>query len=154
MIGRRTGRRAVRGRRPGLRLLLLLVVVLTACGQSEELAVSEAWARPTPPTADTAAFYVTIENNADADEVLTGASSDRCSMAAVHQSTMDDGTMSMSPAPPEALTMGAGEAIVLEPGGLHVMCTGVAEPFVEGESIDLELTFRNAGVVDVAVVVG
>lgn len=54
-----------------------------------------------------------------------------------------DGTMSMQPV--DGIEVPAGEEVVLEPGGYHVMLLELAEPLEEGETFDLTLTFAEAG---------
>lgn len=54
-----------------------------------------------------------------------------------------DGTMSMQPV--DGIEVPAGEEVVLEPGGFHIMLLELAEPLAEGEAFDLTLTFAEAG---------
>ena len=51
----------------------LLLVAVAACGGSGSIEVTDAWARPTPPVAETAALYVSFENGASSDDRLVGA---------------------------------------------------------------------------------
>jgi copper(I)-binding protein len=43
----------------------------------------------------------------------------------------------------------AGETVVLEPGGLHVMCVGVSQPLSAGQQIPMTVVFEKAGEVAV-----
>ena len=45
----------------------------------------------------------------------------------------------------------AGETVMLERGGLHVMFMGLNGPFEEGAAVDVTLVFENAGEIDVAI---
>ena len=45
----------------------------------------------------------------------------------------------------EPLHVGAGERVVLEPGGMHLMLMGLRKPLAEGERIPLVLEFEVAG---------
>jgi copper(I)-binding protein len=67
----------------------------------------------------------------------------------IHLSTIVDGVMSMAEADPGILVMDPGASLVLEPGGLHVMCMGLDAALVEGEIADVTLTFETAGDVEV-----
>ncbi len=129
-------------------LLLTGALLAASCGSSGELSVSDPWARPTAPGAENAAFYLEIENSGD-DEILTGASSDRCTMTEVHATTMTDGVMSMAPASAEALTISSGGSLTLEPGGIHVMCMGIKAPLIQGEVVTVELRFFEADPISV-----
>ena len=55
--------------------------------------------------------------------------------------------MSMAPATPADLFIANDASLNLEPGGLHIMCVGLVEPLVEGETVLLELTFDTSGVI-------
>jgi copper(I)-binding protein len=48
----------------------------------------------------------------------------------------------------------AGQTVELKPGGLHLMFFKVSEPFQEGATVNVTLTFERAGAVDVALPVG
>jgi copper(I)-binding protein len=49
--------------------------------------------------------------------------------------------MRMSPVEGGQISLPAGETVSLQPGGLHVMCIGLTEPFTVGETIPLTLVF-------------
>ncbi len=49
--------------------------------------------------------------------------------------------------------MSAGVAVKSEPGGLHVMLLGLTQPLRAGTEFPLSLRFRDAGVLDVKVIV-
>lgn len=140
------------------RALLAAAALLAsaACGDggSGSLEITDAWARPSPPTADTAAFYVEVDNGGSEPDRLTGASSDRCAMSELHSSETTDGIMTMGPAGADELLIPAGGRLTLEPGGLHAMCMGLTAPLIEGETIDVEFTFETAGTVEAAISVG
>jgi periplasmic copper chaperone A len=106
-----------------------------------------AWAAPTPGGVDVSAGYLTLYNGTDADDHLLRATSPRAERVEVHEMIMDGAVMQMRPV--ERLTAPAGETVVLAPGGAHLMFYGVTTPFNEGETIPVQLTFENAGVVDV-----
>ncbi|MEE9416975.1 MAG: copper chaperone PCu(A)C [Acidimicrobiales bacterium] len=130
--------------------LAFAAIVLAACSGDDDLVtVEDPWADPTKPDSDTTAFYVTILNSSGDADRLISAFSPRCGRTELHQTTIQDDVMSMDPADPFDLTVNDGDQLVLEPGGLHVMCIGVSEPFAEGEEISLELTFAQHGVIRV-----
>ena len=55
----------------------------------------------------------------------------------------------MSMAPQDALEIGPGARVRLEPGGAHLMLIGLTGPLVEGETLDFELRFSEGPVLDV-----
>ncbi len=131
--------------------LLLVSLVAAGCGDDDEAdgdggpVAVEVWARPTAPGAETAAFYFELGNDGSAPDRLIGAESPACTSTMLHRSSMADGVMSMQPATDDELTVAPAGTVMFEPGGLHVMCMGLLDPLVEGESVPLVLTFETAG---------
>lgn len=146
-----------------MRFLLasVLFAVTAACGAAQEnsaaaqshhdeaaLDIRNAWAAPTPGGVDVSAGYLTISNHTQSEERLVSATSPRAARVEVHEMTMDNGVMRMRAR--DALVIPAGGEITLGSGGAHLMFYGVREPFVEGESVPVRLTFANAGDIDVS----
>ena len=133
-------------------ILIMAIGIGASCGDDPTgLIVSDPWGRPTAPDADKGAFYVEINNSSGADDQLTGASSPVCDKTELHTTTMNDGIMSMTPATDELLRIRAGDSLVLEPGGLHVMCLGLTSPLAEGEPVELQLYFAVAEPLEIMV---
>jgi copper(I)-binding protein len=63
--------------------------------------------------------------------------------------TTEGGMMSMSPV--DEIPVPAGETAVLEPGGYHVMLLDLVEPLEVGSTIEVTLTFAEAGEVVLSV---
>ncbi len=138
-------------------LALALVAFAIACGPSQTapshpevttLEVRDAWAAPTPGGVDIAGGYVTIVNGTDVDERLVSASSPRAGAVEIHEMSMDGNVMRMREIE-SGLVIPRGETVSFQPGGLHLMFTGVTAPFVAGEEIPVTLTFEHAGVREV-----
>lgn len=138
---------------------LLVLGVAAGCGSdeasdgsAEALSISEPWARPTPPGSDRTAIYATIGNGAPEADRLTGVTTDRCSMTELHTTVIDDdGVAGMQPADDQALAVAAGADLVLEPGGLHVMCLGVTAPLAEDDTFGATFSFESGSTVEVEV---
>lgn len=133
---------------------ILTLAILTGCARAERagLSVESAWARPSPQAASSSAFYMQIINRATQEEILHEARADHCQVVEIHQTTMDDEhVMHMAPVSDGALTIPPGETVVLEPGGLHLMCVGLLEPLVAGQDLRLTLDFEVAGSVPITV---
>ncbi|MBT8212044.1 MAG: copper chaperone PCu(A)C [Acidimicrobiia bacterium] len=122
-------------------MVIVAATTLAGCG-SGGASIDDVWARPSPPTAENAAFYF-IADVEDGD-TLIAADSSACGRTELHISQMQDGLMTMRPADTGQLTATDG-TLILEPGGLHVMCMQLVEPLVEGEEVDLTVTFEQAG---------
>lgn len=125
----------------------LFLVISAAAAETDDIAISDVWARATPGGAQTAAAYATIE--APAGDRLTGASTPAAQNAELHTMTMDDGVMKMRQV--DGIDLPAGKAVTLKPGGYHIMLTGLAKPLAEGQSFPLTLSFAKAGTRDVTV---
>ena len=125
-------------------LLGAAMTLLAACSGasgSGEITVTDARV-PVPPGANGAA-YMTLTNDGDNDVQLVGASSDVAEAAELHETTTEGGAMSMQQV--EGVDIPAGGEAVLEPGGYHVMLIEVNTELVEGDTVELTLTFDGAG---------
>ena len=122
-------------------LVLVLGMVAAACSSSDDIAVEDVWGRPSPMMEGNGAFYMQISGGGE-DDTLVNASSTACGMVELHETSMSDGVMSMQHLP-EGIPVPAGETVSLEPGGLHVMCMNVTDPFEEGDEIDVDLVFES-----------
>jgi copper(I)-binding protein len=135
-----------------------LALLAASCGASQTspnsaptataLLVQGGWAAPTPGGVDVSAGYLTIVNHTAEGDQLLSAESSRARRVEVHEMTMHDGVMQMRAV--RQLDVPAGAEIALSPNGRHLMFYGITEPFAEGQSIPVRLTFVHAGVVDVS----
>lgn len=114
--------------------------------QLGKLELSNAYLRATPPRAPVAGGYLTITNSGTEDDRLLSLTAPVGDEASIHEMAENDGVMTMRPLQ-NGLTIPAGETVTLEPGGLHLMLTGLKEQLVEGQSLDLTLNFEKAGAV-------
>ena len=140
-------------------VVALVAVGLAACGGSTgspgspsasaagpAIAVRDAWVRPAAAGAESAA-YLTIDNAGSADRLVAI----RCAIARsamLHQTTTDpSGMTGMSMI--EDLAIPAGATVKLEPGGTHIMLTGLSQALVTGATVELRLVFDAAGTLTV-----
>jgi periplasmic copper chaperone A len=126
-----------------------LAVAGAALAQTNQLEVSNAWARATPGRAETGAAYVTIQSPT-ADRLLSVASP---VAKKVELHTMEMAGMVMKMRPIAALDIPAGQPVTLKPGGEHIMLIGLEHPLREGQSFPLTLNFEKAGARTVTVAV-
>ena len=132
--------------------LLAVVLFATACGGADTgvVEIADSWAPSTPPSAPTAALYLTIANGTTDDDRLVAVTIDRCSAVELHSTQIDDNQiMQMRQAGPELLVVPARGELEMAPGGLHVMCIDLSTPFVAGEEIPITVTFEQAGDLEV-----
>jgi copper(I)-binding protein len=104
--------------------------------------IGEAWTRATPGAATTAAVYLKIASNKDADR-LVAVDVAAAENAEVHDATTQNGVAKMAALP--SVEIPAGGTVSFAPGGRHVMLTGLKGPLKEGESFLITLTFDKAG---------
>lgn len=135
-----------------------LALVVASCGSPariQELTISDAWARPTPSGSTMGAVYMRITS--PINDELIGASTSIAAIATVHASTASDsgdrpsgghgdhgGGSAEVKMSDNAVVLMENSTVNLEPGGLHVMLEGLEQALTEGESFELQLTFRNA----------
>jgi copper(I)-binding protein len=129
----------------------VLSAAWSAAAQSSGVAVTDAWARATPPGAKAAAAYVTIANNGSAADQLVAASTPVAGKAQVHTTINADGVMQMRPV--DALDVKPGATVTLKPGGYHIMLTDLKQPLKEGDTFPLSLRFQTAGTIETTVAV-
>jgi len=113
--------------------------------------VETPWSRATPPTANVAAGYLTIRNEADASDRFIGASSPSAQRVEIHTMDMVNDVMQMRHMA-DGLEIPAGEEVVLTPGGYHLMLIGLEAPLSEGDLVPVTLQFEG-GTVEVELTV-
>src|SRR5665213_2645943 len=134
---------------------ILAGTVAAASAQSSSvpaspIAVTNAWARATPAGAAAGAAYLTIES--PASDRLLAVSAPVAKEASLHTMTMEGGVMKMRPL--DGIDLPAGQAVMLRPGGMHIMLTGLAGPLKEGQSFPLTLNFAKSGTQKITVTIG
>lgn len=111
------------------------------------LSVTHPMAYETPKSARAGAGYLSITNENEQDDRLIEVRAD-FPRVMLHTTQETDGIARMVHL--EAIDLPAGQTIVLEPGGHHVMFMGLdGDPFEEGEEIPATLVFEKAGELDV-----
>lgn len=111
-----------------------------------DIAITQPWARATPPAAVTGAGYLTITNNGATDDRLLAFDTAQANIAEVHEMSMANDRMVMRPLE-DGLPIPAGETVVLQPGGYHLMMIELTDAIVEGTPVTVTLTFEVAGAV-------
>lgn len=125
----------------------LLIALLAAPAAGGGIAIEDPWARASLGNVPNSAAYMTIRS--DAPDRLTGASSPAAGRVELHRTMDHAGVSTMRPV--EALAVGPDGPTHLQPGGLHLMLMGLQQKLVEGETIEVELTFEEAGAMTVQV---
>jgi hypothetical protein len=130
-------------------ILLLIILITSACGNSNGIAVLDAWARP-GFRGDNSAVYLTINNQTNQGDGLIGANSDVAGGAEIHLSSMDAaGTMTMERQ--DLVVIPAKDSIELAPGGLHIMLVILGKDLSVGDTFPVTLEFQRAGDITIEV---
>lgn len=114
------------------------------------LTLTDIFAYATLPNAPVAGGFLMIENLGNVDDRLIAASSDVAGETQIHEMAIDGDIMRMRELD-NGLVIPAGETVVVEPGGYHLMFMKLQQPLVVGEHFDVTLTFENAGTITVSV---
>lgn len=127
-----------------------------------DIVVANAWARATTPEEpasnepvpasmpNTAAYIVLINRGATDDQLLNvTADPELVGASEIHEMKMEGEVMQMRPLP-DGLPLPAGETVLLEPGGYHLMLIDLQQELYPGETLVLGLTFESGLTLNVA----
>ncbi|MBD8616553.1 copper chaperone PCu(A)C [Pseudomonas putida] len=124
-----------------LRPFTVLAVTLSLSGYAmAQTTVEDAWARATVPGQPATGAFMTLK--ADADSTLISVQSPAAKDTQIHQSTMKGDVMSMLPV--DEVSLPAGETVVFDANGYHVMLMGLVKQVKEGDAVPLTLKIKNA----------
>ena len=133
-------------------LLLALGILFPATAVAQDtgaIRIEQPWARASIIASRPAAAYLTVINESEEPVRIIGFEAPVANQAEPHRMVAEDGRMTMRPA--GVLDVPAGERVVFEPGGLHLMLMGLAEPLREGETFPLTLRLEDGAPVTVTV---
>ena len=116
----------------------------------EGILIEQAWARVNPGGAKTGAVYLTIHNTSLTDDLLLAVDSAAATTTAVHQSVVEDDVAKMKPMP-FGVEVKSGTEVILKPGSIHIMLTGLSGALQPGDQLPVTLVFREAGSLDLVV---
>jgi hypothetical protein len=124
-----------------------LAAVLASPARAEPvIEIHDPYARASNTMAG-AAFMV-VYNTGTTPDRLVAATSEAAARVELHTHVMDGDLMRMVHVE-EGFEIPAGDRTILERGGRHVMFMGLTEPFTDGGTVTVTLTFETAGDVTV-----
>jgi copper(I)-binding protein len=112
------------------------------------LRIDRPWATATPQGAKVGVGYMKIINDGPQPDRLIAITSPVSRKTAIHTSVKEGDVVKMRLLD-KGLEIKPGEAVELNPEGMHVMFEGLAEPLVAGARAKATLTFEKAGSIDV-----
>lgn len=108
-------------------------------GVADSVEVKDPYVRAVPPGQQNSASFMQLTNNSGEAHAVVAAESDVAETVELHTHVMDDGMMKMRQI--EKVDLPAGEAVSLEPGGLHVMLIGLKQDLVPDTNVAITLVF-------------
>ncbi|MFT7218917.1 MAG: copper(I)-binding protein [Candidatus Azotimanducaceae bacterium] len=111
-----------------------------ASAQGNPLVKTRLWARATPPGGTSGAIYGELTNMGPKTWYLKSVGIEHAKHVMVHRTVLEDGMMKMKHA---SVSIPPGETVRFEPGGLHVMVMGLAEPLIKGCLYEVTLHWGN-----------
>lgn len=113
--------------------------------------IEHPYARSTVPGQPVGGGYLVIRNSGAADKLISASAADVASSVEIHLMKLQGDVMRMRAV--DAIDVGAGKAVQLQPGGYHLMLMGLKEPLKAGDHFPLKLRFEKAGEMTVDVTV-
>ncbi|PLS21552.1 hypothetical protein C0U40_12205 [Amylibacter cionae] len=109
-----------------------------------DLTISGGFARATLPNQPVGGGFFAVTHSGDADDRLVSVSTEVSPRVEIHEMRVTETVMKMRKLE-GGLHIPAGETVVLEPGGLHLMFMDLTQPLIKEEILPVTLTFENAG---------
>lgn len=128
--------------------VLIALMLIAPSTSASPIAIHGAFSRP---ATDMGAVFLTIVNNGADGDQLDAARSDVADATEVHETYSMNGGEGMRHIP--SLPIPAGQSVVLKSGGYHIMLIGLRHDLHVGDTFTIGLHFRDAGWIDVPVVV-
>lgn len=118
---------------------------------AQDFMIMDPYARVSGPTAKAGAAFISLHNMTGQDDRLIAARTDVAKRVELHtHMETDDGIMQMREIE-GGIPVAAGEVVMMQRGGKHVMMMGLTGPLEQGTEIDMTLVFEKAGEVQVTV---
>ena len=135
-----------------IRVVLAALWLSSGAAAADGIMITGAFARASAGTGKNGAAFMTLKNHSSRDYHLVAVRTARARKAELHTHIHDQGVMRMRPV--ARITVPAGAAATLKPGGDHVMLMGLTAPLKKGDTLSLTLVFEHAGEIAVAVPIG
>ena len=127
-----------------LATVAISMLISLGSAQAGDIVIEHQYARASSPIAKRGAAFMHIMNNGTENDRLIAVRTDVAMMPELHTHIMEDGIAKMREVE-GGFEILAGEATILERGGLHIMLMGLTRPMLHGEVITLTLVFEVSG---------
>ena len=115
-------------------------LLLASCGQGDILYADNAVVNLSPVEGNPSAGYMDLHGGR-MDVSLVSVTSDDVLRMEMHETTEDDGVMSMNKL--KSIAIPAGKTVKLEPGGKHLMIWGIGEGSKKRGLLNMTLIYSN-----------
>ncbi len=122
-------------------ILSIFTGVVFAQSVADMVEVKDPYVRAVPPGQPNSASFMVLQNTDAQGHALMAVESPVSKVVELHTHTMEEGMMRMRQV--EKIDLPAGEAVALQPGGLHVMLIGLKQELIPGEDIPMTLVFED-----------
>lgn len=121
------------------------LLLLAGCAPQGGVEITDYWVKSSEMSTvgGMTAVYGTITNNSNEDVVLVGGATEVAGVVEVHEMAMIGGEMKMQEID-GGLVIPAGQSVVLEPGGNHLMLMMLASDVLAGDTIEVLFDFDGA----------
>jgi protein SCO1/2 len=110
----------------------------------DSVAIMNSWVREALPGAGVNAGYMTLFNVSDKDLTITKIESESFASIEIHQMASVDGMMEMSEI--KNMLIPAKQSVELKPGGKHLMMMDPDKDFIQGQTVEMSLTFDTGSI--------
>lgn len=114
-------------------VIIFMVLLAFTSHADTSIKVVDPWIPAAPPGASVFAGYLSLNNTAAEDIVITGFSSPRFGRIEMHRTVVEHGMATMTKQ--SILLIPARDSLKLEPQGLHLMLMKPTQPVALGEEI-------------------
>ncbi|NLS11842.1 copper chaperone PCu(A)C [Vibrio sp. SM6] len=122
-------------------ITLLFVVCFAPTLYANTLTINDAYARAMAPGAITSAVFGVIDNPSDKTVEIIRATTPAAGHVELHTVEMEGDVMKMRQV--DKFTVPAHGALILKPGGFHIMLFDLVSPLATGQTIEVTITFKS-----------
>lgn len=129
-------------------MAIVLVVGAAACSSDDtakSISINDPWAMNATMSQGNGAAFMTVENTSSAEDELIAVSvpSSVATEAQMHDVAMEGEMMKMVQV--QAVSIPANGTREFKHGSFHIMLMGLQNPLEIGSTVDITMTFKNAG---------
>jgi periplasmic copper chaperone A len=121
-------------------LTLLFLCNSVVAAESTDLLIDNPFVRPALQQQRNSALFMQISNQGG-DAELVGASTEAAKIVELHTHVNDNGVMRMRKV--DKIDIPAGQSVMLQPGGFHIMFIGLNHDLNIGDSVNVTLEFSD-----------